>query len=126
MSELWVDKVERAAAEKVAAALALREPEYVEELGDVETFDPWELLPVYGSYDSDFGACVLDVLRELQTGSKARSDLAAEMVREMLCWANLCTYGTSPRVCFPTSNFRPLLPELIAKWERFHRLSWSA
>lgn len=96
-------------------------------VGDCDAFDPWELFPaLYGSYSSDFDECAIDVLKEILSGKKVRDDLGAEMLREMLCRAELCGYGTSPRVCFPTSAFLPQLPALIEKWEAYSAVAWGS
>jgi hypothetical protein len=96
------------------------------ELQSIHDFDPWDIFPaLYGSYDSDFDDCAIDVLTELRDGEKRRDDLGAEMLREMLCVANLCDYGTSPRFCFPTSEFKALLPELIDKWCSYRNQHWA-
>jgi len=123
--EPWYLKAEREAAERVEALLKLPIPEHETELGSEGYFDPWGLFPLYGSYSGDFDECALDVLRELASGKKLRDDLAAEMFREILCYMNLCAYGTSPRVCFPTSAFKELLPDLIEKWQAYSDLQWG-
>lgn len=122
MSEPYYVKVEREAVEKVTALLAKPISEY--DTPSIEDFDPWELFPLYGSYSSDFDELALDVLRELRDGQKKRDDLAAEIFREMLCNLHLCDYGTSPRVCFPTTGFKTLLPQLIEKWEAYSEHAW--
>lgn len=123
--EPWYVSVERDAAEKVAAILAL--PISTDGMGSVgEIFDPWDLFPcLYGSYSGEFDQCAIDVLTEVLEGEKRRDDLGAEMFREMLCRANLCDYGSSPRVCFPTTKFKEILPELIAKWREYSAVRWS-
>lgn len=123
--ELWCHRVEREAAEKLEEILV--RPSGDEGIPqDVNDFDPWALLPsLYGSYSSSFDECAIDVLREIDTGKKVRDDLGAEMFREMLCTAHLCSYGTSPRVCFPTSEFKTLLPRLIARWEAHALAKWG-
>ncbi|WP_395175567.1 hypothetical protein [Roseibium alexandrii] len=127
MEKAWCQQTaDREAAERVAATLAKPDPADEAEIGDDEFFDPWELFPaVYGTYDNAFDDCALDVLRELEAGEKNRDDLGAEMFREMLCTSRLCDYGTSPRTCFPTADFRPLLPELIRRWEAYRKLWWE-
>ena len=91
-----------------------------------DDFDPWDIFPaLYGSYDSAFDDCALDVLCELQEGERRREDLAADMIREMLCTADLCEYGTSPRTCWPTPSFKALLPELIQRWRAYAKQSWK-
>lgn len=125
MEELWCQKVEREAGEKLAALMSLPTPESQDDLGTEETFDPWSLFPLYGSYDGTFDKCALDVLCEIRDGNKVRQDLGAEMFREMMCNLHLCSYGTSPRACFPTQEFRELLPAFIAKWEAYSLIVWD-
>ena len=86
-------KADRDAAARVRAVLD-RPDAPSRELQSCDHFDPWDILDaVYGSYDSNFDDCVIEVLQELADPSLARRrDLAAEMVREMLCVANLCDY----------------------------------
>lgn len=116
---------EREAAERVSALLSLPVPDYQEMVGSEGTFDPWLLFPIYGNYSSEFDECAIDVLGEVLFGEKVRRDLGAEMFREMLCNINLCDYGTSPRVCFPTPQFRRLLPEFLEKWKAYSDLAWG-
>lgn len=120
-------EVDRIAAQKVADLLALPMPDNVNYcLGEEGTFDPWELFPcLYGSYSSDFDQLAVTVLTNLQNRTFEDGDLASEMFREMLCTANLCDYGSSPRVCFPTQDFLPLLPALIEKWKEYATLQWG-
>lgn len=88
---------------------------------DEDRFNPWSLFPaVYGSYSSEFDACAIDVLREIDSGQKVRGDLGAEMFREMLCTGGFCDYGTSPRYCFWVLD-RALLPALIDRWVEWSR-----
>jgi hypothetical protein len=124
MEELWCHKVQREAGEKLDALMAMPLPSSIYE-SDAESFDPWSLFPLYGSYSGEFDECALDVLRELRDGQKERRDLAAEMFREMLCNLELCDYGTSPRVCFPTPEFRERLPRFIEMWEAYSAAQWS-
>lgn len=126
MSETYYQRLEREAIERLTALLALRMPAFREEAGSEGVFDPWDIFPVYGSYSSDFDECALDVLRELRDRAKVRDDLGAEMFREMLCKQELCNYGTSPRVCFPSERFRHLLPEFIEKWQAYAELQWGS
>lgn len=89
-------------------------------------FDPWSLFPcLLGSYSSAFDDLAIDVLTDLRDGTFRREDLAGQMFREMLCTSDLCDYGTSPRVCFPTTPFKAVLPELISKWEDYRRAKWE-
>lgn len=87
-------------------------------------FDPWALFPaLYGSYSSSFDECALDVLRELRDREKRRDDLGADMFREMLCTAEMCDYGTSPRVCFWALD-AALLQRLIDRWAEWSAIQW--
>lgn len=126
MIELPIMKIEREASERVAALLALPMPERADMLGLEDEFDPWRLLPsLYGSYSSEFDKLAIEVLCDIRDVEPRRTDLAAEMFREMLCTTNLCTYGTSPRCCFPTTEFRRLLPALIERWRSYAELAWG-
>lgn len=92
-----------------------------------EYFDPWGIFPsLYGNYSSEFDDMAIETLQHILDGNRREETLAHEMFREMLCRKNLCDYGTSPRVCFPTSDFRELLPEYIAKWKEYYKLNWSS
>lgn len=102
----------------------------------VEDFDPWDLFPcVYGSYSSDFDEAMLDVLTALNLAANDNWDeafamqrkegLAHRIFREMLCNAELCDYGTSPRSCFATTEFSPLLPRLIGRWKEYYAMKWG-
>lgn len=97
-----------------------------EPYSDGECFDPWEMFPaVYGSYSSEFDRLAIDVLTDIEHGTRYRTDLAAEMFREMLCTAGMCDYGTSPRTCFATAPFKAVLPRLIERWREFTDLRWG-
>ena len=126
MSTNILDQLELEAAETVRAILDKPMPASRGDIGGVDTFDPWDILDsLYGSYDEQFDDCAIDVLQDVLDGERRRRDLAADMIREMLCTAGLCDYGTSPRGCFPTEHFRELLPELIAKWRAWSAVAWS-
>jgi hypothetical protein len=92
-------------------------------------FDPWEAFPcIYGSYSSAFdemAILVLDNLVQRKFGRDGGESLAHEMFREMLCVADLCDYGTSPRGCFPVAGFAEILPALLEKWREYARIAWS-
>lgn len=125
----WIDWTARAqehAATKVRDILSRTMPETRDMLGLGDVFDPWDIFPaVYGTYCSSFDQCAIDVLSEIVNGKRVREDLGADMLREMLCTADLCSYGTSPRVCFPSTQFKELLPELIEKWITYEKISWG-
>lgn len=128
----WIAEREKEAAAKVRAELRKPMPEDEFEFGDESRFDPWALFPyLYGTYSAAFDEMALVVLRNLQLAAEGRWDeqyrgegLAHEMFREMLCTANLCNYGTSPRVCFATEPFKTVLPDLIAQWEAYSHMHW--
>jgi len=121
----YFDQRNAEAIESLTVLLALPMPEK-DDIGVDGFFDPWQLFPsLYGSYDQAFDICAIEVLLEIREGKKRRDDLGAEMIREMLCTSGLCTYGTSPRVCFPDRGFEPLLLPLIEKWAAFSATSWS-
>ena len=122
----WIAQREKAAAEKVRSLLDLPMPTDRHCLGAEGEFDPWQIFPaIYGSYCASFDRCAIEVLTEIQVNYRVREDLGADMLREMLCVSDLCNYGTSPRVCFPTTYFKPLIPELIEKWRTWAALSWG-
>lgn len=123
----WYDEQYKRATDRLTVLLALPMPEEQDDIGREGYFNPWGLFPaLYGTYSSDFDECAIAVLVEVYEGRKDRSDLAAEMIREMLCTSHLCTYGTSPRVCFPArQEIKALLPELIEKWTRHSALMWG-
>jgi hypothetical protein len=127
MSELPYMKAEREAAERVARELAKPDMQDRDYGADESEFDPWELFPtLYGSYSSQFDDLAIEVLENIAAKEFGKKEaLAHEMFREMLCTASLCTYGTSPRVCFATQHFEPLLPQLIARWTLYRDLFWG-
>ncbi|MEG3175861.1 hypothetical protein U1872_06435 [Sphingomonas sp. RB3P16] len=102
--------------------------------GTGDVFDPWNVFPaLYGSYSSDFddmAILVLDNILNNRWGADHGETLAHEMFREMLCTAGLCTYGTSPRGCFPDyvggESMRPLLADLLEKWHDYRRVEWDS
>lgn len=119
-------KAYQEAAERVKVLLALPDPQVEHEIGSDDTFYPWSLFPaVYGTYSSDFDDTALDVLEAIRGNAYPKESLAHQMFREMLCTANLCDYGTSPRTCFATPEFRYVLAELIARWRNFRFISWG-
>jgi hypothetical protein len=94
---------------------------------DGERFNPWDLFPcVYGTYSSAFDDMAIEVLEDIRDGVFDRDDLASEMFREMLCTAGLCDYGTSPRVCFATTEFKTRLPRLIERWREYSQIHWHS
>lgn len=131
----WIAKRQGEAVAKIRAELAKPVADAPELVCD-DTFDPWELFPaIYGSYSADFDWTMLDVLRALRLAAEGDWDsamamqreetLAHHIFREMLCTADLCDYGTSPRVCFATEPFKAALPELISKWEAYSLMQWG-
>ena len=115
---------QRLAAGRLRANLDRPVPTTEHEVGCEGFFDPWELLPVYGTYDADFDGMAFEVLTDIIDGNVLRNDLPARMFREMLCVADLCEYGSSPRVCFPTVAAKPMFPEWLDKWRTFSSVVW--
>ena len=97
-----------------------------EAYSDGECFDPWDLFPaLYGSYSKAFDDMAVEVLSDIRDGTFKRTDLASEMFRGMLCTRGLCDYGTSPRVCFAATTFKPKLPLLIERWREYSAIQWK-
>jgi hypothetical protein len=126
MKELPYIAIQRKAAERVLGILSA--PPY-EEWGGYGGFNPWDIFPCfYGTYQPEFDQVALDVLAELITGEASSAifgDLAANMFKEALCKLDLCEYGTSPRVCFPTQYFAELLPKLNEEWHKYYFSGWG-
>ncbi|WP_367347574.1 hypothetical protein [Sphingobium yanoikuyae] len=118
----YYERDEIEAARKVGLALDL--PLAVGAAGE---FDPWEIFPVfYGSYNAAFDKMAIGVLIAIRDQSDVtRQTLAEEMFREFLCRSALCEYGSSPRSCFPTEHFLPLLQDLIDKWHAYSKVRWD-
>lgn len=132
MIEPYYQRVEREAAEELEKLLARPTApikDYIgvidEKTDEPEFFDPWDIFPLYGNYSSEFDDMALRVLENLLNFNRVDETLAHEMFREMLCNKNLCDYGTSPRVCFPTTRFKELLPKYIIKWKEYYELAWG-
>lgn len=132
-NEPFYVRVEREAAEELEELLARPNAPTSDSIGVIDEktnkpqyFDPWDIFSVYGNYSSTFDDMALEVLENLLDGNRKDESLAHEMFREMLCYKNLCDYGTSPRVCFPTAQFKRLLPMYIEKWEEYYKLNWEA
>jgi hypothetical protein len=151
VTESYYGKKQREAAEKLAVLLRRRSAKDPDDFGipmrpdgtfheEDDAFEPWPMFGLFGCYSSDFDEMAIDVLQNILEMADAmdgpkdawcaifdrkRTDLAAEMFREMLCFIDLCDYGTSPRGCFPTMEFRPLLPEFIAKWRDYSKARWG-
>lgn len=125
MDEDWVSKIQREAAEKIWSEL--EKPDDDSQMDDGDFFDPWNLFrSVYGSYSAEFDVCAIEVLEGLGVyNGTGRRDLASDFFREMLCTAEMCEYGSSPRACFPTSQFRGLLPKLIERWKAYYETKWN-
>lgn len=122
------DKREAEACAKLEAILDLPDiPEGDEPYSDGECFDPWDMFPcLYGCYSNAFDELAIGVLTNIRDRKFEDHDLASEMFREMLCTAGLCDYGTSPRVCFASTRFAPLLPRLIDKWKKYAKHKWQS
>lgn len=132
MSENYYTKLAREANEELERLLARPTAPTSDDMGVIdektnepEYFDPWDIFPVYGNYSSEFDDMAIKTLESLLAGTFDDKGLAHEMFREILCKKSLCDYGTSPRVCFPTAQFKELLPKYIDKWEEYYKLSWG-
>jgi FPC/CPF motif-containing protein YcgG len=124
---LYYQRMQDEAADRVAETMSRSMPDGFNVLpGDDGSFDPWDIFPcVYGSYSSEFDDLAIAVLTDLRDKTWKCEGLAQEIFREMLCTANLCDYGTSPRACFATGRFQELLPSLIEKWREYARVQWE-
>ena len=117
---------EQKALAELEALLALPSIPEDDMYSDGDCFDPWDLFPCfYGSYSSAFDDLALAVLADIRDGTHNRTDLAAEMFREVLCTRGLCAYGTSPRVCFAAEGFKKQLPRLIERWREYSEIKWK-
>jgi hypothetical protein len=131
MGESYYQRVEREAVGELQELLNRPDAPSSDYIGVIdektdkpEYFDPWDIFPVYGNYSSEFDDMALEVLGNLLNSTFKGETLAHEMFREMLCKKNLCDYGTSPRVCFPTTEFKELIPAYISKWRKYYKLNW--
>ncbi|NBU79776.1 MAG: hypothetical protein EBS50_12020 [Sphingomonadaceae bacterium] len=123
------------AIDKLRALLSLPDAQTRDDLGCFSEsgdlpiyFDPWELFPaLYGGYSSEFDDMAITVLENIAAEKSERESLAHQMFREMLCTADLCVYGTSPRCCFPNyeTDFGKLLPALIERWQAYFAVKWG-
>ena len=130
--EGYYQKLEREAGEELESLLSKPIAPTSDLIGVIDEitdkskyFDPWDIFPIYGSYSSAFDCMALGVLENLASSSFEEEELAHEIFREMLCNKNLCDYGTSPRLCFPTPELRELLPKLIRMWKEYYELIWG-
>lgn len=130
--ETWYQKAEREAGEELEKLIAKPDAPTQDMIGVIdektnepEYFDPWDMFPVYGSYSSEFDNMAIKTLENLLAGTFEDKGLAHEMFREILCKKGLCGYGTSPRVCFPTTQFKKLLPAYIEKWKQYYEIIWK-
>ena len=97
------------------------------EAGYVEDqFDPWDDLGLYGSYSSEFDDLAIAVLTDMQSREFTDRGLAGEIFREALCFKGLCSYGTSPRCCWPNAALSEALPAILAKWETLRAIRWGS
>lgn len=133
MSESYYTKLKREAGEEVEKLLARPDAPTQDDIGVIdektdepEYFDPWDIFPVYGNYSSEFDDVALKTLENLLAGTFEDKGVEYEIFREILCKKNLCDYGTSPRVCFPTTQFKELLPKYITKWKQYYKTQWES
>ena len=122
----FYEQREREASAAIDALLAMPPIPADDMYSDGECFDPWSLFPcLYGSYSSEFDDMAIAVLSDIRDGTHKRTDLAAEMFREMLCTYGHCDYGTSPRVCFASEGLKKNLAQLIERWREYSALKWK-
>ena len=92
-------------------------------------FNPYDALfpSLYGCYSSDFDVVAIESLREVYSVDHTShfDSLPRKMFKEMLCKQDLCDYGTSPRGCFAIRQFQEILPEVISRFEHYHRIYWQ-
>jgi hypothetical protein len=107
-------------------------------------YDPWTAMRIHcGGYGSEVDLDVIRVLRAIAVGSRNCieglegpkgyvTDIAeqtgmsashVELIQYMLCSADWCDYGTSPRGCFP--NWDGDFEALIAAWEKYYEQQWG-
>ena len=114
------------AALRVAQELTKPDPQGRWDMGGDAFFDPWALFPcLYGVYSGAFDDMAISVLGRLNERKFYADNLAEEMFAEILCNADLCEYGTSPRGCFPTTYFQKVIPELLVRWKSYYTLQWE-
>lgn len=125
MTELHVHKVQREAAERLQAILA--RPDRQRDFPLEDEFDPWDIFPcLLGCYSKAFDDLAIEVLEAVRDKRIESESLAHQMFREILCTAELCDYGSSPRACFATAEFEQLLPVLIDRWKVYRHLQWGS
>jgi hypothetical protein len=134
MMDQW-EEVQRKAAERLG--VILDRPLFDDpQMGDADDFDPWDIFnnTVYGSYSSHFDKLAIACLEGVRDRLSAREtaakhdmpELAVEMLYEMLCCADLCEYGSSPRIPWVTAHAKPMWQPLIDKWKAYSSLQWDA
>jgi hypothetical protein len=110
---------------------------------DDVAWDPWDALGIHcGGYSSSVDDQLLAVMRAVRDGarrSRAREDGPTNFVRDVarvtglgedhvelvqyiLCSADLCDYGVSPRGAWPIDD---KLDEFIARFERYYEERWT-
>lgn len=129
ISEL-IERIEAGRPKKTIDIITaeLLKPYWVEqyERGTEDVFDPWRAFPsLYGSYSRDFDDVAIEVLENIRDSRFGEETTAHRMFREMLCTADLCDYGTSPRGCFANWEFKAVLPALIDRWKIYRKMEWG-
>lgn len=93
-------------------------------------FNPWDdVFPMFmGVYNSCFNTVAIDLmtkLRDRSFESPKENELAYQMLQEILCQMDLCTYGGSPRGSWAEPDFLEILPALVAKWREYAHVAWE-
>lgn len=101
-----------------------------------EYYNPWNAMGVHcGGYGGDVDWDIIRVLRIIggpRESSRYNLDIAketglapnhVELIQYLLCSADWCDYGTSPRGCFP--NYGNDFAALIAAWEGYYVHHWG-
>ena len=94
---------------------------------DLDAFDPWEGLGLpLGPYNGAVEHDVLVVLEGILAG-KFMTDIASEtglteghveLIQYMLCDADVCDYGTSPRGCWVIHGMKEEVSKLAQRWRK--------
>lgn len=119
----------RTAIERVKTSLTKPDISSKSDAGIVdEYFEPWEALfpHIYGGYSADFGIIAIESLEEVMNCSHLPhvDSLPHKMFKEMLCVQELCEYGTSPRTCFPETEFKEVIVEIIQRFKHYEEIYW--
>lgn len=116
---------------KLRTALDKPLPEYAEQCGDFECFNPWQdiIHGIYGSYAGESDALAisaLEAIRDKRTFDFIKSNgFAAEFMLYVLAGHGYTNYGTSPRGGWPDEDISDMWQELIDKWKAYYEVHWG-